>query len=184
MHFSICANADHADYWHECFVMAETNKVYLCHQRGMFLVCLAHLMELCSSWRMKSSRETTTSTRKCLLMQSWWVINPMSYNLHGNMLKSQTWSLCELFPLLRLSTKFATRAVTHQFSYPVWLTTPHAPSSVFLCQQNALEYITMAALSKIFAVVTTYPYQVVRARLQDQHNTYNGVLDVIRRTWR
>ncbi|KAK0139401.1 Mitochondrial folate transporter/carrier [Merluccius polli] len=49
---------------------------------------------------------------------------------------------------------------------------------------NPLEYITMAALSKIFAVVTTYPYQVVRARLQDQHNTYAGVVDVIRRTWR
>uniref|UniRef100_UPI0037E9BDA3 solute carrier family 25 member 32b n=1 Tax=Semicossyphus pulcher TaxID=241346 RepID=UPI0037E9BDA3 len=49
---------------------------------------------------------------------------------------------------------------------------------------NALEYITMAALSKIFAVATTYPYQVVRARLQDQHNRYNGVIDVVRRTWR
>ncbi|XP_030640433.1 solute carrier family 25 member 32b [Chanos chanos] len=49
---------------------------------------------------------------------------------------------------------------------------------------NPLEYITMAALSKIFAVATTYPYQVVRARLQDQHNKYNGVLDVIGRTWR
>ncbi|KAI4883108.1 hypothetical protein NFI96_003725 [Prochilodus magdalenae] len=50
--------------------------------------------------------------------------------------------------------------------------------------RNPLEYITMAALSKIFAVATTYPYQVVRARLQDQHNTYLGVVDVIRRTWR
>lgn len=49
---------------------------------------------------------------------------------------------------------------------------------------NPLEYVTMAALSKIFAVATTYPYQVVRARLQDQHNRYNGVIDVIRRTWR
>ncbi|CAJ1061942.1 mitochondrial folate transporter/carrier-like [Xyrichtys novacula] len=49
---------------------------------------------------------------------------------------------------------------------------------------NALEYITMAALSKLFAVATTYPYQVVRARLQDQHNKYNGVIDVIGRTWR
>lgn len=42
----------------------------------------------------------------------------------------------------------------------------------------------MAALSKIFAVATTYPYQVVRARLQDQHSRYDGVIDVIRRTWR
>uniref|UniRef100_A0A3P8W174 Solute carrier family 25 member 32 n=1 Tax=Cynoglossus semilaevis TaxID=244447 RepID=A0A3P8W174_CYNSE len=49
---------------------------------------------------------------------------------------------------------------------------------------NPMEYISMAALSKIFAVATTYPYQVVRARLQDQHNTYNGVIDVMRRTWR
>uniref|UniRef100_A0A3Q3L2U5 Solute carrier family 25 member 32 n=1 Tax=Labrus bergylta TaxID=56723 RepID=A0A3Q3L2U5_9LABR len=51
-------------------------------------------------------------------------------------------------------------------------------------RKNALEYVTMAALSKIFAVATTYPYQVVRARLQDQHNRYNGVMDVIGRTWR
>lgn len=49
---------------------------------------------------------------------------------------------------------------------------------------NTLEYIAMAALSKIFAVATTYPYQVVRARLQDQHNQYQGVVDVLRRTWR
>ncbi|XP_065154963.1 solute carrier family 25 member 32b [Paramisgurnus dabryanus] len=49
---------------------------------------------------------------------------------------------------------------------------------------NPLEYITMAALSKIFAVATTYPYQVIRARLQDQHNKYDGVCDVMRRTWR
>ncbi|KFO56811.1 Mitochondrial folate transporter/carrier, partial [Corvus brachyrhynchos] len=49
---------------------------------------------------------------------------------------------------------------------------------------NTVEYIMMAAVSKIFAVSATYPYQVVRARLQDQHNTYSGVFDVIRRTWR
>ncbi|GAA6091596.1 solute carrier family 25 member 32b [Tachysurus ichikawai] len=49
---------------------------------------------------------------------------------------------------------------------------------------NPFEYITMAALSKIFAVATTYPYQVIRARLQDQHTSYDGAVDVIRRTWR
>ncbi|NXP49291.1 MFTC protein, partial [Heliornis fulica] len=49
---------------------------------------------------------------------------------------------------------------------------------------NTVEYIMMAAVSKIFAVSATYPYQVVRARLQDQHNTYSGVFDVIHRTWR
>ncbi|XP_041962391.1 mitochondrial folate transporter/carrier-like [Alosa sapidissima] len=49
---------------------------------------------------------------------------------------------------------------------------------------DSLEYIAMAALSKIFAVATTYPYQVVRARLQDQHNKYHGVIDVVRKTWR
>ncbi|XP_051792051.1 mitochondrial folate transporter/carrier isoform X1 [Erpetoichthys calabaricus] len=49
---------------------------------------------------------------------------------------------------------------------------------------NSFEYITMAGFSKIFAVSATYPYQVVRARLQDQHNNYMGMVDVIRRTWR
>lgn len=42
------------------------------------------------------------------------------------------------------------------------------------------EYLLMAALSKLFAAVTTYPYQVVRARLQDQHSTYAGAVDCIR----
>lgn len=58
------------------------------------------------------------------------------------------------------------------------------PSSLCLPLQDPLEYITMAALSKIFAVVSTYPYQVIRARLQDQHTSYKGVLDVVQRTWR
>ncbi|XP_077604309.1 solute carrier family 25 member 32 isoform X1 [Crocuta crocuta] len=51
-------------------------------------------------------------------------------------------------------------------------------------QLSTAEYISVAALSKIFAVAATYPYQVVRARLQDQHMFYEGVLDVITKTWR
>lgn len=65
---------------------------------------------------------------------------------------------------------------------------PILTTAVTLCRliplQNPFEYITMAALSKIFAVATTYPYQVIRARLQDQHTSYKGVVDVIQKTWR
>lgn len=49
---------------------------------------------------------------------------------------------------------------------------------------STVGYLSCAAASKLFAAVITYPYQVVRARLQDQYGTYSGVLDVIRRTWR
>lgn len=51
---------------------------------------------------------------------------------------------------------------------------------------SSVEYVIMAALSKIFASGTTYPYQVVRTRLQDQYNVgrYNGAIDVVKKTWR
>lgn len=45
------------------------------------------------------------------------------------------------------------------------------------------EYLTFAAISKFFAVSVTYPYQVVRARLQNQHYNYSGSLDCIKSTW-
>ncbi|ESN95002.1 hypothetical protein HELRODRAFT_186014 [Helobdella robusta] len=46
------------------------------------------------------------------------------------------------------------------------------------------EYLCFAAISKIFAASTTYPYQVVRSRLQDQHRKYNGVVHVLKETYR
>jgi len=46
------------------------------------------------------------------------------------------------------------------------------------------EYLGCAALSKIFAAISTYPYQVVRARLQDQHQSYISISDLIRKTWK
>ncbi|XP_065346039.1 solute carrier family 25 member 32 [Cloeon dipterum] len=46
------------------------------------------------------------------------------------------------------------------------------------------EYLMFAAFSKLVAAGTTYPYQVVRARLQDQHIVYKGSWDCIMQTWR
>lgn len=49
---------------------------------------------------------------------------------------------------------------------------------------GTVQYLTFATLSKFLAASITYPYQVLRARLQDQHVNYEGVIDVVRRTWR
>lgn len=47
-----------------------------------------------------------------------------------------------------------------------------------------VEYLTFASLSKLFAAVTTYPYQVLRARMQDQHAHYDNLRHCIKETWR
>ncbi|KAF0292371.1 Mitochondrial folate transporter/carrier [Amphibalanus amphitrite] len=49
---------------------------------------------------------------------------------------------------------------------------------------STFEYLQFAALSKLLAAFVTYPYQVVRARLQDHHVEYAGSMDVIRRILR
>jgi solute carrier family 25 folate transporter 32 len=49
---------------------------------------------------------------------------------------------------------------------------------------GSVEYLTFAAFSKLVAAALTYPYQVIRARLQDQHHDYKGSWDCVYRTWR
>ncbi|XP_058804869.1 mitochondrial folate transporter/carrier isoform X2 [Phymastichus coffea] len=41
---------------------------------------------------------------------------------------------------------------------------------------DTTEYIICAAISKLIAAAITYPYQVLRARLQDHHHNYRGTL--------
>lgn len=56
--------------------------------------------------------------------------------------------------------------------------------SVLIVFQGSSEYLFFAAVSKLIAAVTTYPYQVVRARLQDQNSTYTGAIDCVKKTLR
>ncbi|XP_070172570.1 solute carrier family 25 member 32 [Polyergus mexicanus] len=49
---------------------------------------------------------------------------------------------------------------------------------------STTEYIVFAAMSKLLAAASTYPYQVVRARLQDHHHDYRGTWHCIQCTWR
>ncbi|XP_019869473.1 mitochondrial folate transporter/carrier isoform X1 [Aethina tumida] len=46
------------------------------------------------------------------------------------------------------------------------------------------EYLSFAAISKLIAAAATYPYQVLRTRLQDQHHDYKGTWDCIKKTWK
>jgi len=49
-----------------------------------------------------------------------------------------------------------------------------------------LDFLSLSAASKMFAGSITYPYQVVRARLQtyDAGRQYKGTWDVVRKVWR
>ncbi len=48
--------------------------------------------------------------------------------------------------------------------------------------QTTLEYLAFAAGSKLFAAIVTYPYQVVRARLQEQNSSYEGAMECVTQT--
>lgn len=49
-----------------------------------------------------------------------------------------------------------------------------------------LDYLALSAVSKMFAGSITYPYQVLRVRLQtyDAERTYSGVLDAAGQIWK
>jgi len=47
-----------------------------------------------------------------------------------------------------------------------------------------VEYIVMSATSKLVALATTYPYQVIRARLQSNNPLYPNIPTILRLTYR
>lgn len=49
---------------------------------------------------------------------------------------------------------------------------------------NTFELMGFAIVSKVFAATLTFPTQLVRARMQDQHNVNKGFVDTVVKTWR
>jgi solute carrier family 25 folate transporter 32 len=52
-------------------------------------------------------------------------------------------------------------------------------------QLGNLDFLVLSGLSKVFAGCVTYPYQVIRSRLQtyEAHILYRGVMDAIGQIW-
>ena len=49
---------------------------------------------------------------------------------------------------------------------------------------DTFHFSTFSSVSKIIAVVCTYPFQLVKARLQDQHQNYKGLWDLVKTIYR
>ena len=49
---------------------------------------------------------------------------------------------------------------------------------------NSLHYLGLGAISKFIASTATYPKQVIKARLQQRTDKYNGTLNCIVQTWK
>ncbi|ESO83221.1 hypothetical protein LOTGIDRAFT_197574 [Lottia gigantea] len=49
---------------------------------------------------------------------------------------------------------------------------------------TTVEYLSFAAGSKMIAAVLTYPYQVLRSRLQDQHRSHTNLRSVVKSIWK
>ena len=49
---------------------------------------------------------------------------------------------------------------------------------------NSIHYLVFSGLSKTFAVLMTFPFQVVRARIQDQHQNYKSLTHVIQNLYK
>lgn len=65
-------------------------------------------------------------------------------------------------------------------------TQPSKVVSTPVAELSNFDYLTLSAASKMFAGSITYPYQVLRARLQtyDASARYNGAVDLIQQIWR
>lgn len=49
---------------------------------------------------------------------------------------------------------------------------------------GTFDCLIFSAVSKIIATTVTFPYQVLRTRLQDQHANYKGLRDAVKKTYR
>ncbi|VDK88747.1 unnamed protein product [Onchocerca ochengi] len=49
---------------------------------------------------------------------------------------------------------------------------------------NTVDCLVYSAASKVIATTMTFPYQVLRTRLQDHHAKYTGIFDLISKTYR